>query len=138
MSLKSRSAARNGDCPSTAVQMCTNFKKFVAKCKKAGMSMKSASGIEYFQEEHGYGAWFNQLFQLKACKKEQQINELIDMVKDMASKNLMAEFLEFARQEASKEREYELRHVKLLTNATQPQPQPPRQPQPSIATSTIK
>ena len=35
------------------------FRKVVSECKRAAMLMKSASGIKRFQEEHGYGKWFN-------------------------------------------------------------------------------
>eukprot|EP00794_Sanderia_malayensis_P012532 gene12532-13818_t len=77
MSLKSRSAARNDDCPFTAVQMRTKFKKLVAECKKTAMLMKTPSGIKCFQEERGYSAWFNQLFLLvktrDSCQPDQAI-----------------------------------------------------------------
>eukprot|EP00794_Sanderia_malayensis_P010708 gene10708-11854_t len=108
------------------------------------MLMKTASDIKRFEEERGYGAWFNQLFlflktrdsypldqaveppdvvtsqtststkdspvyfyvpvpiKRKQVGKVHQFNELIAVVNDMASKNLMAEILEFAKQEPAK------------------------------------
>ena len=57
--LKSRAGERNEEWPFTAIQLRTKFKKSVAECKKAAMTMKTSSGIKRFQDERGYGQWFN-------------------------------------------------------------------------------
>ena len=46
------------------MQLHNKFKKAVAECKKAALTIKSATGIKRFQDEKNYGPWFNQLFGL--------------------------------------------------------------------------
>ena len=75
--LKKRAERRDEEVQFSAVQLRTKFKKLVAECKKAALLMKTASGIKRFQEEHGYGPWFNHLFALvktrDSCQPEQAI-----------------------------------------------------------------
>ncbi|XP_065052177.1 uncharacterized protein LOC135681566 isoform X2 [Rhopilema esculentum] len=75
--LKTRASARNETVPFTAVQLRNKFKKAVAECKKAALTIKSATGIKRFQDEKNYGPWFNQLFGLvktrDSCQPEQAI-----------------------------------------------------------------
>ena len=75
--LKKRTEARGEDFPFTVKQLRTKFKKVVGECKKAALVMRTASGIKRFQDENGYGAWFNQLFALvktrDSCQPEQAI-----------------------------------------------------------------
>ncbi len=75
--LRKRAERTGEDVPFNAVQLRTKFKKLVSECKKAALLMKTASGIKRFQEEHGYGPWFNQLFALvktrDSCQPEQAI-----------------------------------------------------------------
>ncbi len=75
--LKKRAESRGKEVPFTVIQLRTKFKKVVAECKKAALVMKTATGIKRFQEEHGYGSWFNQLFALvktrDSCQPEQAI-----------------------------------------------------------------
>ena len=75
--LKKRTEARDEDFPFTVKQLRTKCKKVVGQCKKAALVMRTASGIKRFQDENGYGAWFNQLFALvktrDSCQPEQAI-----------------------------------------------------------------
>ena len=72
--LAKRAAVRNEDVDFTPVQICTKFKKALAECKKAALTMKTSSEIKRFQEERRYGAWFHQLFSLRdSCQPEQAI-----------------------------------------------------------------
>ena len=68
---------RGEEVPFNATQLRTKFKKIVGECKKAALVMKTSTGIRRFQEEHGYGAWFDQLFALvktrDSCQPEQPI-----------------------------------------------------------------
>ena len=49
----------------TVPQLTTKFKKCVSKCKHPALAMKTATGIKRFQEECGFGKWFNMLFSLE-------------------------------------------------------------------------
>ena len=51
---------RNDAAEFSCMQISNKFKKVVSECKRAAMLAKSASGIKRFQEESGYGMWFNQ------------------------------------------------------------------------------
>eukprot|EP00112_Aurelia_sp_Birch-Aquarium-sp1_P000882 Seg10852.1 transcript_id=Seg10852.1/GoldUCD/mRNA.D3Y31 product="hypothetical protein" protein_id=Seg10852.1/GoldUCD/D3Y31 len=65
-----------------AVQLRNKFKKAVAECKKAALTIKSATGIKRFQDENNYGPWFNQLFGLvktrDSCQPEQALEPSAD------------------------------------------------------------
>ena len=50
--------------PYSTEQMRTKFKRSIVECKKVALMVRSATGIRRFQEERGYGPWFNQLFGL--------------------------------------------------------------------------
>ena len=74
-------AAEQGEeCSFTVNQLRTKFKKAVAECRKVALTMKTATGIKSFQEENGYGLWFNELFTLvrtrDSCKPEQAIEPM--------------------------------------------------------------
>jgi translation initiation factor 1 (eIF-1/SUI1) len=62
--LKDRCSARDEDIDFTAAQLRTKFKKCVSDCKFAALTIKTGSGIKRFQEDKGFGAWFNKLFPL--------------------------------------------------------------------------
>lgn len=61
----------------TASQMRTKFKKCVSDCKYAVLTIKTSTGIKRFQNEEGFGAWFNQLYALvktrDSCNPEQAV-----------------------------------------------------------------
>ena len=75
--MKKRSSLRKECVPFTIVQLLTKFKKLIGECKKAALPIKSATGIKRFQDNKGYGDWFNPLFNLvktrDACQPEQAI-----------------------------------------------------------------
>ena len=75
--MQKRSTARNESVPFTVVQLRTKFKKLIGECKKAALTIKNAIGIKRFQDNKGYGDWFNPLFNLvktrDACQPEQAI-----------------------------------------------------------------
>ncbi len=62
--MKDRCAEREEEINFTVGQLRSKFKKCVEECKKAALTIKTASGIKRFQDEKGYGGWFNQLFAL--------------------------------------------------------------------------
>lgn len=62
--LKQRCAERNEQVPFTVAQMRSKFKKCVGICKQAALTIKSATGIKRFQEDKGFGQWFNQLYSI--------------------------------------------------------------------------
>lgn len=72
--LKIRCSARGEKIEFNVSQLRNKFKKCVSDCKKAALIIKTATGVQRFQEEKGYGVWFNQLFALirtrDSCKPE--------------------------------------------------------------------
>ena len=60
--LKIRCDARGEAIDFTIAQLRNKFKKCVSECKHAAMTIKTATGINRFQEDKGYGAWFKHLF----------------------------------------------------------------------------
>ena len=58
-------------------QVRTKFKRCVSDCKKAAMTIKTATGIKRFQNEKGYGKWFDLLFPLvktrDSCQPEMAV-----------------------------------------------------------------
>lgn len=78
--LKERASERGEEVPFNNVQLRTKFKKAVAECKKAALTIKTATGIKRFIEEKGYGSWFNALFAIvktrDACRPELSVEPL--------------------------------------------------------------
>ena len=60
--LKERLASRGENFPFDVTKTWNKFKKCVAECKKAALTIKTATGIKRFQEEKNLGEWFNQLY----------------------------------------------------------------------------
>ena len=172
--LKKRAAVRNEDVKFTPVQIRTKFKKAVAECKKAALTMKSGSGIKRFQEERGYGASFHQLFSLvktrDSCQPEQAIepdnevsyiednssiselaatsstssespafflptkktskvkarkdaifNDMLEIMKTVVNNDPIRNYLEYATEEAERNRQYEFQLVQMLMHHESPQ-----------------
>ncbi len=75
--LKDRCSAQNEEIDFTAAQLRTKFKKCVSDCKFAALTIKTGSGIKRFQEDKGFGAWFNKLFPLvqtrDSCNPEKAV-----------------------------------------------------------------
>jgi len=64
----------------------------------------------------------------RKTSKEKQFGELIGLMKDLAEKNPMKEFLEYAREEADKCRQHELRLMQPWANTQQVYHSAPAQP----------
>ena len=62
--LKERANERGDQITFTIQQIRTKFKRCVSDCKQAAMTIKTATGIQRFQDEKGYGKWFDLLFPL--------------------------------------------------------------------------
>lgn len=62
--LKERLASRGENFPSDVTKTKNRFKKCAAECKKAAITIKTATGIKRFQEEKIFGEWFSQLYSL--------------------------------------------------------------------------
>lgn len=60
--LKGRASARGDKFNMSIAQLRTKFKKCVSQCKQAALTQKTATGIKRYQEDHGFGSWFNALF----------------------------------------------------------------------------
>ena len=62
--LETRASARGDELSFTVNQMQTKFKKCISCCKQAALTVKTVTGIKRFQEDRGYGKWFNALFEV--------------------------------------------------------------------------
>ena len=62
--LKARCAERNEEFNFSVNQLRSKFKKLVGECKKVALTVKTASGIENFIRDRGYGTTFNNLYSL--------------------------------------------------------------------------
>ena len=62
--LKSRADSKGGSVPFTVAQVRTKFKKCISKCKKAALTIKTATRVKRFQDDKDYGVWFDRLFEL--------------------------------------------------------------------------
>lgn len=168
--LRVRASKREETLPFTAVQMRTKFKKLISECKKAALTIRTATGIKRFQEEKGYGSWFDQLYPLvktrdscqpeqaiepsnerelpqsstsstspetigsdvsanlfvplkiKKAKKENHMNEVVGMLKNLVDKDPMKDFIAFAKEDAEKSRQQELRMMEIMMQSNN---QPP-------------
>lgn len=60
--LKERALQRGEKIDFTLSQIRNKFKKCVSECKKAALTIKTATGIKRFVDEKKYGKWFDQLF----------------------------------------------------------------------------
>lgn len=86
--IEKRAVERNETVPFTAVQLRTKFKKLVAECKKAALTIKTATGIKRFQDEKGFGQWFNQLFALVKTRDSCQPDQAIEPGASTSSSNV--------------------------------------------------
>ena len=62
--LKSRAGGKGNSVPFTVGQVRTKFKKCISECKKAALTIKTATGVKRFQDDKYYGVWFDRLFEL--------------------------------------------------------------------------
>ena len=63
---------------STITQAGKKSFKCVSDCKKAAITIKTATGIKRFQEEKEYGAWFDSLFALIKTKDSCQTDRAFE------------------------------------------------------------
>jgi len=75
--LKERASARGDKLTMTVAQMRTKFKKCVSQCKQAALTQKTATGVKRYQEDRGFGKWFNALFDVvktkDSCQQERAL-----------------------------------------------------------------
>ena len=91
--LKKRADARGEVASFTVQQIRTKFKRCIGECKQAAMKIKNATGIECFQDEKGFGKWFNMLFPLVKTRDSCQP----DLAVEPSSLNDLSEEEEVAR-----------------------------------------
>ena len=72
-----RSQQRNISFDYDIKQTRDKFKRCVSVCREAALKIKTASGIQRFQEEKEYGTWFSKLYpvakSMDSCQPEQSI-----------------------------------------------------------------
>ena len=75
--LKKRYEEREEEFLYNAPQTRSKFKRCVSICRKAALTIKTASGIKRFQEEKEFGPWFQKLYEvvrtMDNCQPEQSI-----------------------------------------------------------------
>ena len=75
--LKARASSRGDVITFTVPQLRSKFKKCVGFCKQAALTQRTATGIKRFQEDHGFGNWFNALFEVvktrDSCQPKQAL-----------------------------------------------------------------
>ena len=59
--LNVRASSRGEVIISNVPQLRSKFKKCVSVCKQAALTQEAATGINRFQEYHGFGKWFHSL-----------------------------------------------------------------------------
>ena len=62
----------------TVEQTRNKFKKLIAICKSAALTMQTSSGIKRFQDEREYGSWFTKLFPLVKSRDSSQPEQAIE------------------------------------------------------------
>ena len=62
--LKSRAESKGSSVPFTVAQVRIKFKKCISECKKAALTIKTATAVKRFQDDKDYGIWFGRLFEL--------------------------------------------------------------------------
>ena len=75
--LQERLSARGQELQLTAAQVGNKLKKLISECKKAALTVKTATGIDRFQEQKNYGSWFPMLFSFvktrDSCQPERAV-----------------------------------------------------------------
>ena len=75
--LKKRFEERDKEFTYNVPQTRSKFKRCVSICRKAALTIKTASGIKRFQEEKEFGPWFQKLYEvvctMDSCQPEQSI-----------------------------------------------------------------
>ena len=82
--LKKRFEERDEEFTCNVPQTGSKFKRCVRICRKAALTIKTASGIKRFQEEKEFGPWFQKLYKVVCtmynCQPEQPIEPHVSKV----------------------------------------------------------
>ena len=71
--LKDRCSARNEEVQFTGARLRTKF-----DCKFADLTIKTGTGIKRFQDEKGFGSWFNKLFTLVETRDSCNLEKAVE------------------------------------------------------------
>ena len=75
--MQERFEARGHEVRFTVEQVRNKLKKLISECKKVALTVKTATGVNRFQEEKNYGPWFPMLFALvksrDSCQPERAV-----------------------------------------------------------------
>ncbi|KXJ24471.1 hypothetical protein AC249_AIPGENE22604 [Exaiptasia diaphana] len=106
--LQKRATQRGEEMSFSANQLRNKFKKCVAECKKAALTIKTATGIKRFCESKGF---------VKQGKKRKSdtTQEVLDVVKKALSQDPTAELLQFLKEEMDAQRRHEAQLFSMLT-----------------------
>ena len=76
--LKKRFEERNEEFTYNVPQTRSKFKRCVSICRKAALTIKTASGIKRFQEEKEFGPWFQKLYEVVCTMDNYQPEQSIE------------------------------------------------------------
>jgi hypothetical protein len=76
--LKKRATERGETITFSVPQTRSKFKRCISDCKQAAMTIKTATGIQRFQDEKGYDKWFGLLFPLVKTHDSCQPNMAVE------------------------------------------------------------
>ena len=75
--LQARLEARGQELQFTVEQVRNKLKKLISECKRVALTIKTATGVDRFQENKNYGSWFPMLFSLvktrDSCQPERAV-----------------------------------------------------------------
>ena len=81
--LKSREEGKGSSVPFTVVQVRAKFKKCISECKKAPLTIKTATGVKRFQDDKNYRVWFDRLLELvktsDSCRPDLAMEPLMNV-----------------------------------------------------------
>ena len=87
--LKERAFVRGDEFSFTVNQVSNKLKKLISECKKAALTIKTATGIDRIEEEKNYGPWFAVLFALlktrDSCHPDRAIEPMASGSSDVLS-----------------------------------------------------
>ena len=75
--LQARLETRGQELQFTVEQVRNKLKELISECKKVSLTIKTATGVDRFQENKNYGSWFPMLFSLvktrDSCQPERAV-----------------------------------------------------------------
>ena len=128
-------------------QLRNKLKKLISECKKAALTVKTATGIDRLQEQKNYGSWFPMLFSLvktrDSCQPKRAVEpstgrsedvegqssaspassleeSAIECMEKLLERDPTKELLKFYKEENEKARRHERQLMQMIMSVQQP------------------